>query len=84
METADIWKAFMSTACAGCGGTKKPRNAFCLFCYREMPLALRSSLWKRFGDGFEEAYMACLSWFRTHPYQGVHRAQQKTLFEEST
>jgi hypothetical protein len=80
METAEIWKAFMSKTCAGCGGTKKPRQAFCNYCYRELPLALRSSLWKKFNDGFDQAYMGCLSWFRTHPFQGEHRAEQTNLF----
>jgi hypothetical protein len=41
-------------------------------------------LWKRFGAGFEEAYQACLSWFREYPLQGAHRAEakQKRLFGE--
>ena len=82
MESAEIFSAFAGTTCAGCGGTKRKANAFCTFCYRELPAALKNSLWKRFGQGFEEAYQACLSWFRTHPFQGEHRAKQKTLFEE--
>jgi hypothetical protein len=83
METSAIFAAFVSTDCAGCGGLKQKRNAFCLPCYRQLPKALQSCLWKRFGEGFEEAYQACLSWFREHPLQGSHRAKQKTLFGES-
>lgn len=83
MESAEIFEAFVGTQCAGCGGTKQKRSAFCLLCYRQLPKALKSCLWKRFGAGFEEAYHACLSWFREHPLQGAHRAKQKTLFEEN-
>lgn len=82
METNEILEVFLGEKCAGCGGKKRRHNAFCTWCYRELPAALKSSLWKRFGQGFEEAYQASLSWFRTHPFQGVHRAKQKGLFEE--
>lgn len=84
MESNDIFDAFVSTKCAGCGGTKRHHNAFCQWCYRELPAALKSSLWKRFGSGFEEAYQASLSWFRTHPFQGEHRAKQKGLWEDAS
>jgi len=52
MEDREVFDAFMSTQCAGCSRPKRPRNAFCLQCYRRLPAALRVSLWKRFGDGF--------------------------------
>lgn len=80
MESREIFEAFAGTHCAGCEGTKRTYNAFCLSCYRQLPGALQSSLWKRFGSGFEEAYQASLSWFRTHPLQGEHRAKQQKLF----
>lgn len=75
---------FFGRTCAGCEGVKRRHTAFCLSCYRQLPRALKSSLWKRFGQGFEEAYQASLSWFRLHPFQGEHRARQKGLFEEET
>ncbi|MGH9496003.1 MAG: hypothetical protein ACRD3B_13470 [Candidatus Sulfotelmatobacter sp.] len=86
METADIFAAFSGTKCQapGCGGSKHSMNAFCKFCYAELPQKLRNALWQRYGDGFEQAYVASLSWFRTHPLQGVHRAKQESLFKEST
>ena len=82
METKEIFYAFMGKCCAGCDGVKRAHNAFYLACYRQLPQALKTSLWKRFGEGFEEAYQACLSWFRTHPLRGAHRAKRQTLFEE--
>lgn len=82
MESSEIFAIFAGVKCQACEGHKSRNNAFCPFCYRELPKALQSSLWKRFGSGFEEAYQACLSWFRTHPWQGEHRAKQQGLFEE--
>jgi hypothetical protein len=83
MNTEDTFHAFAEKRCAGCGGEKQKYNAFCLPCYRQLPKALQSSLWKKFGSGFEEAYHGSLSWFREHPLQGAHRAKQQKLFGES-
>jgi hypothetical protein len=80
MESGEIYAAFAGTVCAACAGRKQTFNAFCKYCYRELPAALQKCLWKRFDAGFEQAYVACLSWFRTHPFQGEHRAKQQTLF----
>lgn len=82
METKEIFDHLVSQHCDGCGRWKLRRSAFCRDCYRQLPPALRSSLWKKFGAGFEEAYHGALSWFREHPLQGAHRAQQKKLFGE--
>lgn len=80
MESSDIFRAFVGKSCDGCGGAKRGYTAFCKYCYGELPHALQASLWKKFGSGFEEAYQASLSWFRTHPFQGEHRAKQQNLF----
>lgn len=80
MESREIFEVFLGNTCQGCDGHKRRHTAFCSWCYRELPAALKSSLWKKFGSGFEEAYHACLSWFRTHPLQGEHRAKQQSLF----
>jgi hypothetical protein len=76
----DILQAFLSKDCAGCAGVKRPHQAFCKACYRHLPIALKTSLWKRFGEGFEEAYQACLSWFRLHPPLKTRKGQE-VLFE---
>lgn len=80
MESSEIFAVYSGPRCEGCEGPKRCYNAFCGACYHQLPAALKSSLWKRFGSGFEEAYHASLSWFRTHPLQGAHRAKQQTLF----
>lgn len=81
MESSDIFAAFAGKTCAGCQGPKRPYNGFCTKCYQQLPPKLKSALWQRFGSGFEQAYMACLSWYREHPFQGKHRANQQRLFE---
>ncbi len=83
MNPEEIIAVLFGKRCQVCGGTKKRNAAFCTWCYRELPKALQSSLWKRFGDGFEEAYMACLSWFRTHPVKTRKSGEQPTLFKEN-
>jgi hypothetical protein len=82
MESSEIFAAFAGMKCAGCGGSKRRHNAFCAWCYRELPKALRRALRQRFGSGFEQAYMGCLSWFRKNTFQGEHRAKQKGLWED--
>lgn len=80
MESTEIFDRFMGHECQGCGGHKSRASAFCIPCYHQLPRALQSCLWKRFGNGFEEAYQGSLSWFREHPLQGAHRAKQQSLF----
>jgi len=83
MESREIFAAFSGTECSGCADKKQRHHAFCKSCYRQLPRSLQKALWQRFGSGFEQAYMASLSWFRTHPFQGEHRAKQQILFEEA-
>jgi hypothetical protein len=52
MESSDIFAIFAGTQCEGCGGSKRRHNAFCSWCFHELPPGLKSSLYKRFGSGF--------------------------------
>lgn len=81
-ESSEIFDTFMARKCEVCRGRKVSGSAFCRWCYRELPKALQSSLWKRFGSGFEEAYQASLSWFRTHPVETRKQGAQESLFGE--
>jgi hypothetical protein len=67
VNTVQIFETFAANRCEACAGWKRKHVAFCHRCYGRLPRLLRSSLWKRFGSGFEEAYHACLSWFRINP-----------------
>lgn len=39
-----------------CGKYKKSGNSFCYGCYSSLPNNLQRSLYRRFGNGYEEAY----------------------------
>jgi hypothetical protein len=80
MESSEIFALFAGKVCPACEGSKQTFNAFCKYCYRELPKALQACLWQKFGQGFEQAFQACMSWFREHPFQGETRAKQQNLF----
>ena len=50
------WREFDETRCAACGNAKPRFNAFCKPCYFKLDVPMRQALYKRFGQGFEEAY----------------------------
>ena len=60
-----IWDEFRSKLCAVCGSAKPPNNGFCRVCYHSLPKTLRSHMWRRFGDGYEEAHEAARQWLLT-------------------
>jgi hypothetical protein len=49
------YKELRSDGCF-CGKEKKPGFSFCYPCYSELPEELRSNLWLKMGEGYEEAY----------------------------
>jgi len=56
-----IWNVFKSGRCL-CGHEKRRGMAFCGGCYYILPASMRAGLWRKFGSGFEEAYLAAESW----------------------
>lgn len=56
-----ILEAFLSQTCPACQGVKEKHTAFCRGCYFKLPRAQKTALWKRFGEGFEEAQRASLA-----------------------
>lgn len=53
-----------STGC-WCGGPKKKGHAFCKEnCFRRLPLHLQKPLYRKFGDGFEQAYERALQFLQ--------------------
>jgi hypothetical protein len=57
----DYARALASNECA-CGKDKKPGYAFCYGDYAALPDKMKRALWKRIGQGFEEAYEAAIKW----------------------
>jgi hypothetical protein len=47
-----------------CGAWKRSMFAFCYTCHRSLPEDMKRELWKRIGDGYEEAYNEAISWLK--------------------
>lgn len=60
MDTATLIKSLQSTLCPGCGGHKESAQTFCRRCYFMLDGSLRSHLYDRVGQGYEEAVGAAL------------------------
>jgi hypothetical protein len=52
----EILDSLRSVKCEGCGGKKQAAQSHCKRCYFKLSAALRLSLYKRFGNGYEEAF----------------------------
>lgn len=60
----EILRGLGSTTCEGCKGAKKAKMSHCRPCYYALPPKMRQTLYKRFGDGYEEAYEASLRYLK--------------------
>jgi len=49
---------FLGTKCAGCGKRKSSRMSHCRRCFLQLPHKMQADLYKRFGEGYEEAFRA--------------------------
>lgn len=56
-------KELRSTTCA-CEREKAPYRSFCARCFRALPGDLQRGLYRRMGDGYEEAYEAAFRWLQ--------------------
>ena len=50
-----LFYEFNSNQCY-CGNKKKPKTTFCYPCYSLLPKDMQWALFKKLGDGYEEAY----------------------------
>jgi hypothetical protein len=48
-----------------CGRVKKPGNSFCFRCYKELPADMQKALYRKMGDGYEEAFEEAVAWLQT-------------------
>ena len=53
-----ILEDFLGTECSGCGGVKVSKRSHCSKCYYRLPKQMQSDLYKRFGEGYEQAFAA--------------------------
>lgn len=45
-----------------CGAFKGPHRSFCHDCFKHLPYHLQGGLYKRFGQGYEQAFEAALEY----------------------
>lgn len=58
-QKTDLVRELLGTLCA-CGSPKTSKRTFCLTCYRALPHGEQVALYKRVGNGYEEAYEAAV------------------------
>jgi hypothetical protein len=63
MSLADIWTNFKATTCL-CGRKKIEKQSFCKRCYLTLDPQKRYALYKRFGEGYEEAFEVAIAELR--------------------
>lgn len=47
-----------------CGNRKRPGHTFCKSCFFSLPKRMQTALYKRMGEGYEEAYAAAAAWLK--------------------
>jgi hypothetical protein len=70
VKSSDILRDFVGCKCSVCGAWKGKNNGFCVRCYRSLPKAMQDALWRRFGAGYEEAFIAAQKWLKDRNPQG--------------
>lgn len=58
-ERLRIAKELQGQACQ-CGSAKRERQTFCASCYRSLNADTRRDLYRKFGNGYEEAYQSAI------------------------
>jgi hypothetical protein len=58
LKRKTLLEDFLGTECSGCGGEKRSKMSHCSKCYYKLPKTMQAALYKRFGEGYEEAFEA--------------------------
>jgi hypothetical protein len=61
VKTIEIARSFRSAECPVCRDVKDINKSFCHSCYYTLPSGMRRALYKRFGEGYEEAFNMALA-----------------------
>lgn len=64
LERASLLRELAGTQCQ-CGKKKQARQTFCRACYFTLSATQRQSLYRRFGEGYEEAYADAIKTLQT-------------------
>jgi hypothetical protein len=57
-----VLKDFLGKECPTCGCTKRSGMSHCSLCYGRLPKPMQTALYKRFGEGYEEAFATSCAW----------------------
>lgn len=60
-ERSELIQELAGKVCR-CDRPKRPRMTFCRGCYFALPASMRQDLYKRFGEGYEDAYEAAVAY----------------------
>jgi len=60
MDTQEVLRELQSQKCR-CGKSKKAWRSFCYGCFKQLSYPLQRALYKRFGEGYEEAYRSAIA-----------------------
>lgn len=66
-DSKSLLEDFLGQVCFSCGGWKASRLSFCRRCYGKLPRLAQIALYKRFCEGYEEAFAEAMDWLRAHP-----------------
>jgi len=61
LDWQQLFASLKSTTCPACGRFKKPMQTLCASDYRRLSKQLKKDLYKRLGEGYEEAVHAALN-----------------------
>jgi hypothetical protein len=74
-RTTKLIRELFGTTCR-CGKPKGSRMTFCGRCYHRLPPPARSALYRRVGEGYEEAYDAAVAILEPPPESTAPTAQR--------
>lgn len=56
LTVKDLAASLRSTTCPSCTGSKGERKSVCGCCWHELPAGIQRRLYKRIGEGYEQAF----------------------------
>jgi hypothetical protein len=65
VDRIDAIQELRGNVCQGCRGRKETMKSFCLDCYRRLPAATQSALYKRVENGYAAQYRAAKEYLKT-------------------
>ncbi len=67
--------SFLGWVCPVCKDRKESGQAFCVRCYKSLPLPMQRKIWRKFGKGYDDAFRESFWYLKTRPDEA-----QKKLF----